>query len=316
MKKNIMLIAAPLLLSVLIFTSCAEPDIPQGYALIYGVSDYSTFNSLSFTDDDAAALSELLDEKGWEVYGGINEDADMASVTADVNEVAGIMKPNDRVLFYFSGHGGPVDLNGGEPSYSADSLDEIIVLYDADDVVSSYMQGNTNADVLSVTLSDDSLAELLSELPTDNKTVIIDACNSGGFVNPAFTYNAIPQQYYIDKPYTVFTPSESFYMYMNYTASSSDLPYTDYAVLAASGELEESYEISSLGHGVFTYFLLNSPEKADYNYDGYITLIEAWQYISTSIDNYWNSSVYIDQDAQYMPNIGAFPVDPVLFKAD
>lgn len=318
MKKILYLLSTAFLLSAVLLSSCSEPVIPQGYALIYGVTDYYPFPALSWTDDDAEDLAALLYSKGWIVKLGLNEDADLASVTADVENLAGTITVNDRFLFYFSGHGGYLNLSGGEPNQAENTADEFIALHGADSVIASFMSGNTNADVLSVTLSDDSLSDLLSQLPVKTKTVIIDACNSGGFIGDGFTYNAIPQDYVKNEPSAVFTPAETFNMYINYAPSGNDLPNTDYTVITASGELENSWENSAIGHGIFTYYLLLSPGNADFNLDGYISLIEAWKFTALSIDKYFNISEgdNINTDQHYMPNLSAFPVDPILFKAD
>ena len=307
-----------LLPAALLVLSCSEPEIPQGYALVYGVSDYYPFPALNWTDDDAEDLAALLESKGWIVKLGLNADADLASVTADVENLASVITEEDRFLFYFSGHGGYLNLGGGEPDSAGNSADEFIALHGADSVISAYMSGNTNADVLSVTLTDDSMAELLSILPAKSKTVVIDACNSGGFIGDGFTYNAIPQDYIKDQLSTVFTPAVTFSMYINYEPSGYDLPNAEYTVISASGELENSWENSGIGHGIFTYYLLSSPAKADFNSDGYISLIEAWKYTALAIDLYFNITEGddINTEQHYMPNLSAFPVDPVLFKAD
>jgi uncharacterized caspase-like protein len=83
-------------------------------------------------------------------------------------------------------------------------------------------------------------------------------------------------------------------------------------VMTASGETEDSYESASIGHGFFTNYLLQSPAKADFDRDGYISFIEAYRYAADSMDKHWNTG----GDRDYMPHVSAFPVDPVLFKAD
>ena len=312
--KRILPIAAALLGAALIFYSCAEPVIPQGYALVYGITDYAPLNNLSLTDDDAEAVAELLDAKGWEVTLGLNEDADMESLISDINSLKSVMGEDDRFLFYYSGHGHYLDLSGSsEPSSAADDYDEILVLHGAATTLVDYMNGNTNADVLSVTVSDDSLAEMLSELPSSNKTVIIDACFSGGFIGDGFTLNTIDQNYTAGSVSTIFSPVETVKMYMNYSPTTYDLPQDTFTIMTASGESEESWESSDIGHGIFTYFLLNSPEYADYNLDGYISVIEAYRFAADGINTSWNTG---SSTTDYMANIGAFPVDPVLFKAD
>ena len=311
-----LILAAAAITAALFFLSCTEPEIPQGYALLYGVEDYYR-QPLSYTADDAIAFGDLLKTKGWNVTVRIDPQADMPTFLADIESLKSQMNRDDRFLFYFSGHGVVMDLNEGEGNYAADEKDEVLVLYDALDEIDDFWKGEAiAADVEAVTLTDNSLADHLAELPTRNKTVIIDACNSGGFIGDGFTFSGIKPDYTLADASATFAPAESMKLYAGWAAAEDDLVQSEYTVLAAAGELELSYELASIGHGIFTYYLLRTPGKADYNYDGYITLSEAWQYISGSIDNFWNSSIYVDKEDQYMSNIAAFPADPVLFKAD
>ncbi|NCC26623.1 MAG: DUF4384 domain-containing protein [Gammaproteobacteria bacterium] len=72
----------------------------------------------------------------------------------------------DRVLFYFSGHGTRVvDLDGDED----DGLDEALVLYNA----------RASQDGMTGILVDDELGALLRQVPSRNVLVLLDSCHSG-----------------------------------------------------------------------------------------------------------------------------------------
>ena len=78
--------------------------------------------------------------------------------------------PQDRVLFYFSGHGSNVqDLNGDE----ADSVDEALLLYDT-----AFVPHHGEVQPVNVLL-DDHLGALLRSIPSRNVLVLLDACHSG-----------------------------------------------------------------------------------------------------------------------------------------
>jgi len=78
---------------------------------------------------------------------------------------------NDRVLFYFSGHGSRfADSNGDEV---IDQKDEAIIAHDFRIERSS--EGNVAAGLL----VDESIGYLVSQIPSNNVMVVIDACNSG-----------------------------------------------------------------------------------------------------------------------------------------
>lgn len=295
MKK--LLLPAVSAIILMLILSCSQPPLPQGYALIYAVENYPSYNPLTYTVDDAEAVAELLDRKGWSVTIRTESSASLSSFESDIQSIKTEMSSEDRFIFYFSGHGFFIPSAAGEPESSADAYDETIVFYDT-------------------MITDDELGDYLSELSAVNKTVIIDACYSGGFIGDGFTFSTIEPDYTKDELSASFTPAKTLGMYMGFTPNDRDLPGSSYTVLAASGETEESYESGSVGHGIFTYFLLQTPDAADYNFDGYISLIEAWRYISINIDSFWNSSSYIGTAEQFMPNLSAFPVDPVLFEAD
>ena len=301
--------------------SCQAPVIPKGYALIYGVADYGGGGGspdLNYTDDDAEALAELLQSKGWDVRlrvdGNSGAEATLDRLVNDAEDLKGVMSKNDRLLFYFSGHGIYLNLNGDEPNAAADAPDEVLLLYDSISTINSFKAKTATAsDVINKTISDDSLASILGEIPAATRTVIIDACFAGGFIGDSFTVDTVASNYTKNRLSTTFYPAEAVKLYLGYKPSTNDLPASSFSVLAASGESEESYESSSIEHGYFTYYLLKSPKLADYNLDGYISLTEAYKYTAVSIENNFNKGSSL---TDYQPHVSAFPVDPVLFKAD
>ncbi|MBI9106887.1 MAG: caspase family protein [Spirochaetales bacterium] len=314
MKTLLKLLSAALFLIIItIISSCTQPIIPQGYALIYGVADYGGANDLNYTDDDAEAFAGLLTAKGWDVRLRIDSEATLSQLQTDVSDLSSIITAADRLLFYYSGHGVRLNLSNTEPSAAANPYDEILLLYNSLSTVIDYANGNQSADVLSVTVSDDSLAILLAAVPAVSRMVILDSCYSGGFIGDGFTLDTTAADYIKYDFSSSFQPAETLSLYLAYSPSTNDLPQSSFSIMAASGENEESYESPSIGHGYFTYFLLKSPSGADYNFDGYISFIEAYKYTALSIDAIVNTG---NATYDYLPHIAAFPLDPVLFKAD
>jgi hypothetical protein len=319
MRRVLKLLTAAVIFSLLLFfISCTEPVIPQGYALIYGVADYGGEYDLNYTDDDAVSMADLLKAKGWDVRLRIDSKSTLAQLKTDVADLKTLSKSTDRLLFYYSGHGVYTNLNNTEPTSAADSYDEILLLYNSITTFFDFQSGTQTAeDVLSVTVSDDSLAELLSDIPAATKTVILDNCYSGGFFGDGYTIDTTMANYTKYEYSTVFQPAEAVKLYAGYTPNTYDLSQSSFSILSASGESEESFEplasqTPNIGHGYFTYFLLQTPSKADFNLDGYISLTEAYQHTAASIDNMNTGNTTYD----YMPHVAAFPIDPVLFKAD
>ncbi len=333
-----MLTGIVLLLAIL--SSCSlSPEAPKKYALIYGISKYiDSYNegespNLTYTDDDATAVDEMLKGKGYITTCRINSEATKENLDTDIETLKAIIKPTDLFLFYYSGHGMQKDNK------------EYILLYG-----SVYLSnGNIYGD-LSKTYDDITFAKLLDTLPTNKRVVMLDSCNSGGFINNRLEYDTIPSDYGpssfssgtptpLDILLSVNLPlqinnyaikQKAIELYNNYNPNSSSgiSPY-DAIVISASGSQEYSYEDPELQHGLLTYFFLHTADTkyADLNGDGYVSTLEAFFYIKASIDANWNSAYYnyyIEYgdpspgwtlDYIFSPHISGGPIDFVLFKA-
>ncbi|MBT3275954.1 MAG: hypothetical protein HN368_22590, partial [Spirochaetales bacterium] len=189
-----------------------------------------------------------------------------------------------------------------------DSFDEWIFLYNSIDAA-----GFTD---LSAALSDNDVSALLSNLPTSRKIIILDACNSGGFIGSQLEIDVIPQDTYISATDDGSLIREGFFdaisRYVTVPGGTkSDLPSIDALVITAAGEAEESYEASLYGHGVFTYHLLNAQTYGDSNDDGFITVGECFGYTEAMIAGWWDNPIY-----SFTPRISGGPVDFVLFESN
>jgi hypothetical protein len=162
-------------------------------------------------------------------------------------------------------------------------------------------------------LTEDELLALIDPIPTNRKFVVIDACNSGGFVGSSGDIDLTPQDY--DYGGGGGGLSQAIDLYIRYPEiGSSDIPSDEAIVLSAAGEREFSYEAGgSFEHGIFTYFFLETPSRGDLNGDGAVTIDEAFRYTSDRIDSVWNTSFSFDQ---FHPHVSGGPVNYVLFSAD
>jgi hypothetical protein len=80
------------------------------------------------------------------------------------------VKPEDRVVFYFSGHGSNTpDLDGDE----SDGVDEVLVTHDVRRV------RRDGRAALTGVVTDDKLSSLIAAIPSENVWIIVDACHSG-----------------------------------------------------------------------------------------------------------------------------------------
>ena len=201
-KPLILLLMTITAVITILTISCAEYSFPASYALVYAVADYGDpLDDLRFTDDDADAFAFLLSQNGWNVEKRIDQEATLAQLTADVTAIASVIPDDGRFLFYFSGHGTQIVLDGTEPNSAAEEGDELILLYDSLATLRSYYAGTSSlSDVFNVTVSDDSLAGILSSVGASNRMIIIDACLSGGFIGDGFTFDALPADYTEGEP--------------------------------------------------------------------------------------------------------------------
>ncbi|MFW6293890.1 MAG: caspase family protein, partial [Spirochaetota bacterium] len=84
-------------------------ELPPGYAIVYGVSDYypsgPSSNDLAYPDDDAEDISAMLASQGYTVIARTNASATKAQLVADFESVAAEVEAGSRFFFYFAGHG-------------------------------------------------------------------------------------------------------------------------------------------------------------------------------------------------------------------
>jgi len=94
------------------------------YALVYGVSDYEyteAIPSLKYADNDARdfydfLVSSKLVSDSSSIYLRIDAEARATTFFSDFNKILKDLKPNDKVIIYFAGHG-DVEKNGVSVGY-------------------------------------------------------------------------------------------------------------------------------------------------------------------------------------------------------
>lgn len=280
----------------------SAPSLPARHALVIGIADYQStkINDLSYTDDDARSMADLLAAQGWDVEETlIDSDASKAGIISAIQNLLESVPKGDYALIYYSGHG--TESNG--TSY--------LVPYDYD--------GNSNSKLI----SEDELADLFSSYAkTDNLIFIADSCFSGGFIPDTEVLDAVPSDYSASR----FSTKEAFpfFAFKNLAALVQNNSDSDGSlvpmVISAAGSLEFSYEIykdyppnSKLyEHGIFTYFFIEAAEHADRNGDGFVTATEAYEYAASKISKEWNK-IHSVSNMDFYPHISGGLRDIVLF---
>jgi hypothetical protein len=151
-----------------------------------------------------------------------------------------------------------------------------------------------------------------------NVVVILDSCNSGGFVFEGPSVDAIPPLYgeYDTNgniAYTWFLDSigDALHGYFYYKVDFN------YVVLSAAGTSESSWE--SDGHGIFTAAILAAMKTtaSDRNGDGYVDTGEIYAFSAKYIDEEWNAYYQDDYDGtqyiDYFPHLSGTPREYALW---
>ncbi len=306
---------AGLILAGLIFagpSACLLNAPYDKYAIVYGVSIYDSglaegvYPNLKYPDDDAVAMKAMLIAQGYQVWMQTNTDADLTNLLADIDSVALTAKEEDLFVFYFSGHG---DFGGSGPEPAgSDPVTEWIFLYGS---LSDSSQ----------TFSDDQLLAAFGPIRARKKVIILDSCNSGGFIGNELEADGEPSSLVEGSESLAELAARAISLYANFDGSSADIPPWEALVLSASGEREFSRESPDklgrgpkLYNGVFTYYLLEAEREGDANRDGWVTVTEAFAYTQDCIYRDWNYGYGFPSDV-FSPHVSGGPVDYVLFEA-
>jgi hypothetical protein len=247
--------------------SSKDFDLPpkQAYAIIVGVSNYpGTLYDLMYCRSDAISMNTMLRSQ----YNFIPENTilltdSQATRSAIFNAFTTIKNQigsDDIFFFSFSGHGG-----------EAPSLLHFICPYDS-------LPSDPNKYIFDLELD-----LLLDQLPCDDKIVLIDACNSGGFI--------------------------------------SEVQASNRFIMTACQTSQLSWETSELRHGVFTYYFIDSIFVApDSNGDDVRSLEEQFSYARSKTISYMLGHGELQQPSLYdgisgqavlFPSIGSLSLVPI-----
>jgi len=257
MKRLIYFLLLLLVITVL-FTSCelfhtTEPERGKSYALIYGVANYIgpendiepekllPDNDLKYTYYDAKDMDKYFIQQGFITETKYNKQATKAAMLKDFGSIRDKANANDITVFFFAGHGSGPDIGDGQVF--------LIPYFSTYPIPSSEI------------FSDSALLDELQTIP-GKKLLILDICNSGGFVpENGVDVDGLPGDY----GYTG-DPSVFFQTWDKYLNEETNTKYKDIWVIGSAGENELAYEDSSVENGYYTYYLLKS---LGYNHDDY-----------------------------------------------
>jgi hypothetical protein len=235
------------------------------YGLLIGINDYIDDNvaDLQYCEADASSMKDSLLQNGWkeaELATLLGSGATKAAIISGLTGMVALAGEKDYILVYYSGHGTTIaDTNGDE----SDGTDEALVPVD-------YVLNNS-----STLITDDELNEIFSSCKTSKGAFIVDSCYSGGLVNRSLSATAVRVKHIEG-------------VHSKGSGGGGDLTITSLPVMTASSQNEESLEVDSLGHGLFTYFLIQGLDNkfADKNNDKFITVRELFEYAEIHTEFY------------------------------
>jgi uncharacterized caspase-like protein len=313
-------------------------------ALLYGVSDYNGgIKKLAYPALDVEALAPLLSTSTGGIFAvtaRVDAKATKAQMQVDIAAAASSLTPDSLFVFYFGGHG----IQGASGTLGTDGHASIAPY------------GIPTEPIYSTAsmVTEDELRSWLTVLPTKKIIVILDACFSGGFITMAGGNDGVPQdsEAYYQALWTAYLAGKapqagddltawfhyittdaltdndhtsSLASWTKALAAGSGFAADQAQLLTAAGSLEESDDSDAahnFQHGVFTYFLLEAKDKADFDGNGYVTVSEAYRYAFDAIQAQWagvwgavgyNGFVTNPGNA-FLPHLSQGPADYILFK--
>ncbi len=178
---------------------------PRKFALLVGINDYPGDNKLRGCINDVRSMQILLEHRYGFDPNNIKRLEDTEATRQNIlssfeNHLIAQAKPGDVVVFHFSGHGSMVRDADPNPNftYNNQGVNGTIIPYDVDkgepDNIRSIM-GHT-------------LFLLMSALKTENVTVVLDSCHSGGGLRGSTRIRSLTRQTITNQTYISPAPQE------------------------------------------------------------------------------------------------------------
>ena len=238
------------------------PPTRNRWAVVVGVGHYESpeIPRLRYTVPDAEAIYQVL-------VGPAGFEKEHVFLLTDKTErkptlknikwalgtfLARSAQKDDTVLIFFAGHGAPeVDQQGIE----RDGLAKYLIPSDADP-----------DDLYSSALPMDELQTIFGRIEAERVVVFLDACYSGAAGGRTFA----------SKSTRTLNVDDLFLERLTRSKGR--------AIITASRPAEVSLEVAELGHGLFTYYLLQGLNGAtDLNRDGIVSLQELYEYVEQQV---------------------------------
>ncbi len=234
-------------------------SLPQRtHALIIGIGSYRdpSIAPLQFTNSDASAFAAVLaDESVCGVPAEnirllVDAEATLLEIKKAISGwLAKRAEADSTAIIFWAGHG---DVEPDPLGRSSDGIANYLLPYDVD-----------RENLFASALSREEFERLIGTVRSKRRVVFMDACHSGGVATHGS--RKVGVGYSRDFFETIAQGSGSM-------------------VIAAAEHNQLSWEDATLGHGVFTYHLLEALRgKADVDGDGRVTMNEVYEYLKRSV---------------------------------
>jgi uncharacterized caspase-like protein len=233
------------------------------WAVVIGVGEYENraIPTLRFATRDADAMYQFLTTQGGYPKDHVlllTDTSPQKPTLLNIKRALGDFLArraarDDMVLIYFAGHGAPeIDAGGTE----ADGLSKYLVPRDGDP-----------ESLYTTALPMDEIQRIFARVQAERVVMLLDTCYSGNAGGRTFARASVRASGLNDQFLERLTRSRGR------------------VIITASGPNEVALEIPSLGHGLFTYYVLEGLRgKADRNGDGIVTVSELYEYVEDQVD--------------------------------
>jgi len=231
-------------------TQASKSDL---YLFVIGINEYkNTKYNLNYAVADAQGFKQEIEQGSRGIFNSIkavfltNSEATKPRIINEISNIKSLAKQDDIFIFYYAGHG--VMSEEQEPQFYIIPHD-VTQLYGNDQILKS---NGISANELKV---------FSTEIKAQKQLYILDACQSGGMVGMLAKRGAAEEKA------------------VNQLARSTGTYW-----FAASGSEQFAGEFTQLGHGLFTYCILQGLSgKADGQNDKKITVQELSSYLNDQV---------------------------------
>jgi hypothetical protein len=251
------------LLGLALLCWAPRPACAEQRALLVGVGKLDIpGNDLPSIELDLDRMHEMLNLMGFEDRQIHTLQDEAATSTAVIAEFNGWLKqgvqPNDRVVFYFSGHGSNIpDLRGDQD----DNVSQVLVTHDVKRIRD---KGSAS---LGGVLPDFQISDLLAAIPSRNVLFIVDSCHSGTVARSfSMDNHSLGNAPVFVKSYDYpGMPAPQTHAVARGLATSKERkepqwdPHANYIAITAAADNQEA--IGTMNGGVFTLGLTESVKR-------------------------------------------------------